>query len=580
MFQRKQSPSSEPFRSAAWLQDQGKAGFIARSHLRALGLPDEVFDGRPVVGIANSFSELNPCNSQLRTLAEHVKRGVIAAGGLPLEFPTISLGEPLMRPTTMLFRNLMAMDVEETLRANPVDAVVLLGGCDKTIPAQLMGAASVDLPTLVVPAGPMMSSSYRGEPIGSGTDIWRFTEEFRVGRMTGGQLAEVEGCMSRSAGTCMTMGTASTMACAAEALGLALPGTAAIGAMDARRQVAAERSGRRVVELAREGLTMSRIVTRDSFENAVRVNAAIGGSTNFVLHLLAIAGRSGVELSLDDIDAWGSDVPLLVDLKPSGRFLMDDFAAAGGLPVVMREILPVLRADALTVTGHTVAENVAAVESFGHPAVRTIDDPVQAAGNATAVLRGNLAPDGAVIKVSAATPALLRHRGPALVFDSLEQYHVAAADPELEVGADTVLILRQAGPRGYPGMPEVGNLPIPVRLLEQGVTDMVRITDARMSGTAYGTIVLHVAPESAVGGPLAFVRDGDLVELDVVNRKLHLVVDDAEFDRRRQEQPVPRTATERGWVGLYRNHVLQADEGVDLDFLRGGSGHAVPAVPF
>lgn len=575
-----EAEAAPSLRSAAWLQDPGKAGFIARSHLRAMGVPDEAFDGRPVVGIANSFSELNPCNSHLRELAEHVKRGVIAAGGLPLEFPTISLGEPLMRPSTMLFRNLMAIDIEETLRANPVDAVVLLGGCDKTTPAQLMGAASVDLPTLVVSAGPMLPSSYKGVPIGSGTDVWRFTEEYRAGRLSRKDMGEIEGCMSRSAGTCMTMGTASTMACAAEAMGLALPGTAAIGATDARRARAAEASGRQAVVLAESGLTMSRVVTRDALENAVRVNAAIGGSTNFVLHMLAIAGRLGLGLTLDDVDTWGRDIPLLVDLKPSGQFLMDDFASAGGLPVVMRELLPFLHGDALTVSGRTVAENVAGSEGFGHPAVRTTEAPVQPAGTGTAVLRGNLAPGGAVLKVSAATPALLQHTGQAMVFDSLAEYQAAANDRAVPFTKDTVLILRNVGPRGYPGMPEVGNLPLPVRLLEEGVTDMVRITDARMSGTAYGTVILHVAPEGAVGGPLALVQDGDLVTVDLEGRGLHVDVDDDELARRREQWTSPVPEDERGWVGLYRKHVLQADRGVDLDFLVGSTGSAVPAIPF
>jgi dihydroxy-acid dehydratase len=567
-------------RSQAWFADGGKNGFIARSHLKAMGLPDDSFDGRPVVGIANSWSELNPCNVHLRLLAETVKRGVIAAGGLPLEFPTISLGEPLMRPTTMLFRNQMAMDVEETLRANPIDAVVLLGGCDKTTPAQLMGAASVDLPAVVVSAGPMLSGKFRGDDIGSGTDVWKFSEQLRAGQMTQAEFDEVESCLSRSAGSCMTMGTASTMACMAEALGVALPGSAALPAVDARRGRMAEAAGRRAVELAREGVRLSDILTRDAFENAVKVNAAIGGSTNFVLHLLAIAGRIGVTLKLDDFDDLGRDVPLLVDLRPSGRFLMEEFAYAGGLPVVIKELLARLHGNCLTVTGHTVAENVDYARCFNYEVIKTLADPVQPAGVATAVLYGNLAPQGAVIKPSAAEPRLLVHRGRAAVFDSIEDYLAAAADPNLDVDPDTVLVVRNAGPKGYPGMPEVGNLPLPLKLAEQGVTDMVRISDARMSGTAYGTVVLHVAPEAAVGGPLALVRTGDWIELDVPSRSLHLDVPDDELNRRYAEWTSPDWSGDRGWVSLYRSHVLQADQGVDLDFLIGCSGADVPRAPF
>jgi len=568
-------------RSAAWLGDEGKVGFIARSHLRAMGLSDAHFDGRPVVGIANSFSELNPCNAHLRGVAESVRRGVLEAGGVALEFPTISLGEPLMRPSSMLFRNLMAMDVEETLRANPLDAVVLLASCDKTTPAQVMGATSVDLPAVLMTGGPMLSGRFRGEEIGSGTDLWRFSEEVRAGRMTPEEFREAEGALHRSFGHCMTMGTASTMACLTEAMGLQLPGSASVPAVDSRRGALAEAAGRRAVALAADGGPRpSRLLTRAAFENAVRVNAAIGGSTNAILHLLAIAGRAGVELALDDFDRLAREVPLLVDLKPSGRFLMERFDAAGGVPAVLRELAPLLDLEAPCVTGRSLGEELARARRDDPEVVRTLADPVQPAGSGTAVLRGNLAPRGAVIKQSAASPALLRHRGRALVFESPEAYGAAAADPGLEVDASTVLVVRNAGPVGYPGMPEIGNLPLPVRLLREGVTDMVRLSDARASGTAYGTVVLHVAPEAAIGGPLALVRTGDLVELDVPARRLELRVDDAELAQRRSRWVAPSVDGGRGWSQLYRDHVLQADRGADFDFLVGGSGDAVPRAPF
>jgi len=570
-----------PPRSAAWFGDEGKLGFIARTHLRAMGLTDAHFDGRPVVGIANSFSELNPCNAHFRGLAQAVRRGVLEAGGVALEFPTVSLGEPLMRPSSMLFRNLMAMDVEETLRANPLDGVVLLAGCDKTTPAQLMGAASVDLPAVLMTGGPMLSGRFRGEEIGSGTDLWRFSEDVRAGRMSPEEFREVEGALHRSFGHCMTMGTASTMACLTEAMGLQLPGSATVPAVDSRRTAFAEAAGRRAVELVRAGGPRpSALLTRPAFENAIRVNAAIGGSTNAILHLLALAGRVGVELALDDFDRLARDVPLLVDLKPSGRFLMERFDAAGGMPAVLAELAPFLDLGAPCVTGRTLGEELAGARRDDPEVVRTLADPVQPPGSATAILRGNLAPRGAVIKQSAASPALLRHRGRALVFDSIEAYGAAAADPDLEVDPSTVLVLRNAGPVGYPGMPEVGNLPLPVGLLQAGVRDMVRLSDARASGTAYGTVVLHVAPEAAIGGPLALVRSGDLVELDVPGRRLELCVDDDELVRRRAAWVPPGTNGGRGWTQLYRDHVLQADRGADFDFLVGASGDAVPRAPF
>ena len=541
-----------------------------------------MFDGRPVIGIANSFSELAPCNSHLRDLAEAVKRGVWQAGGFPLEFPTMSLGESLIRPTAMLYRNLMAMEVEESIRANPVDGVVLLCGCDKTTPAMLMAAASVDLPAIVVTGGPMLNGRFRGGTLGSGTAVWALSEEVRGGRMAEADFSLAEGCMSRSHGHCMTMGTASTMACMTEALGMSLPGAAAIPAVDAGRTRVAQASGQRITAMVREDLRPSAVLTREAFENAIMTLAAIGGSTNAIIHLLAIAGRRGVSLELEDFDHLNRDIPLLVNLQPSGTHLMEDFADAGGVPVITAELLRGghLRPAALTVTGKTVAENMTdgqtRTECWRPEVIRTLADPLQPAGAATAVLRGNLCPNGAVIKVSAATPALLKHRGRSLVFDSLESYREAADDDGLDVTADDILVLRNAGPCGYPGMPEAGNLPLPRKMLAAGVTDMVRISDARMSGTAYGTVVLHTAPEAAVGGPIALVRTGDVISLDVPARTLHLEVDDAELARRRAAwSPPPRHAS-RGWVRLYTEHVLQADRGCDLDFLVGSTGSAVP----
>ncbi|MEW2167336.1 IlvD/Edd family dehydratase [Streptomyces sp. NPDC007084] len=567
-------------RSATWWDDPGKSGFIARHHMRQLGLTREQLSGKPVVGICNSWSELTPCNAHLRVLAESVRRGITAAGGLALEFPTMSIGEPLMRPTSMLFRNLMSMDVEETIRANPLDAVVLLGGCDKTLPAQLMGAVSVDVPVIALSGGPMLTGRFRGRAVGSGTDIWRMSEELRAGHITQEDFEEFEGCLARSAGHCMTMGTASTMACVTEALGLSLPGAAALPAADARRAQLAEQSGARAVELAREQVRPSAILTRAAFTNAIVVNAAIGGSTNAVLHLLAIAGRAGVPVTLDDFDTLARNTPLLADLMPSGSFLMEDFAYAGGLPALMAELGDLLDRQATTVTGRTLGENLAGAQVWNHEVIRKLTDPVQAPGSGTAVLRGNLAPAGAVIKQSAASPELLAHRGPALVFDSIEDYLRAADDPDLPVDGDTVLVVRNLGPRGYPGMPELGNLPMPAKLLAEGITDMVRISDARMSGTAYGTVVLHVAPEAAAGGPLALVRTGDPIELDVPARTLTLHVDEDELARRAADWVAPVRPADRGWARLYVDHVEQADRGCDLDFLAGGSGDRPAKAPF
>jgi dihydroxy-acid dehydratase len=547
-----------------------------RSWLRSEGFTPEVFDGRPVIGIANSWSELTPCNLHLRGVAEAVKRGVWQAGGFPLEFPTMSLGEPIMRPTAMLFRNLMAMEVEELLRANPLDGVVLLSGCDKTTPAMLMAAASVDLPAIMVTGGPMLNGKFRGADVGSGTHVWRFESELAAGRMTQDEVTAAESGMARSCGHCMTMGTASTMACMAETLGMQLPGSAAWPAVDSRRIQTAQRAGQRIVALARTELRPSAIMTRQAFENAIVVNAAIGGSTNAVIHLLAIAGRLGIPLSLDDFDELARPVPTLVNLMPSGQYLMEDFCYAGGVPAVMRELGDLLHTGHVSVTGQTLAENISDAECWNRDVIRTVSEPLQPPGTGTAVLRGNLCPGGAVIKQSAASAQLLKHRGQALVFDSIEEYHAAAPDPELPVTESTVLIVRGAGPRGYPGMPEVGNFVLPTRMLERGVTDMVRISDARMSGTAYGTVVLHVSPEAAAGGPLALVQSGDWVELDVPGRTLTLEVSEDELSGRRLAWTPPEPAYERGYARLYVEHVQQADQGADLDFLVGGSGAGVP----
>ncbi|HEY0615527.1 MAG TPA: IlvD/Edd family dehydratase [Candidatus Elarobacter sp.] len=561
-------------RSTEWWGKRDRDGFIHRSWMRAEGFAPDVFDGRPVIGICNSWSELTSCNVHLRRVAESVKRGVWEAGGWPLEFPTISLGETYMRPTTMLFRNLMSMDVEESIRANPIDGVVLLSGCDKTTPAQLMGAASVDLPAIMVTGGPMLNGKYRGQDIGSGTMVWQFSEEVRGGRMTWSDFFEAEECQSRSNGHCMTMGTASTMASMAEALGIAPAGNAAIPAVDSRRYALAQLAGRRIVELVREDVRMSQILTRQAFENAIRVNAAIGGSTNAVVHLLAIAGRIGVPLELDDFDRLGHELPLLVDLQPSGRFLMEDFYYAGGVPRVVRELGDLIHRDAPTVTGKTIGEATADAPCWNREVIYALDAPVKPQAG-IAILRGNLAPNGAVIKPSAATPSLLRHRGRAVVFEDIEDYKERIDDPNLDVHESCVLVLKGAGPRGYPGMPEVGNLPLPPKILAKGVTDMVRISDARMSGTAYGTVVLHTSPEAATGGPLALVQNGDLIELDVPKRRVDLIVGDAELERRRAAWSPAPPAFERGYAKLYTEHVLGAERGADFDFLVGGSGARV-----
>ncbi|MYA78132.1 MAG: dihydroxy-acid dehydratase [Gemmatimonadetes bacterium] len=565
---------SSSLRSARWFGPRDKVGFIHRSWMKNQGLPDHVFDGRPVIGICNTWSELTPCNAHFRTIAERVRRGVYEAGGFPVEFPVMSLGEPLMRPTTMLFRNLVSMDVEETIRANPLDGVILLVGCDKTTPALLMGAASCDLPTLAISGGPMLNGRFRGRNIGSGTDVYKFSDEVRAGTMSEEEFLEAESCMNRSTGHCMTMGTASTMASVVEALGLGMPGNAAIPAADARRMKLAHEAGARVVEMVREDLRMSRIVTREALENAIRVVGAVGGSTNSVVHLLAIAGRLGVDLSLQDWDKLGCDVPCIVNLMPSGKYLMEDFYYAGGLPTVIRELGDLIHRDARTVNGRTIGENTADAPCHDRDVIRTLDAPLTPTGG-LAVLRGNLCPDGAIIKPSAASPGLMRHRGRAVVFENIEDLHNRIDDPDLDVEADDVLVLKNCGPKGYPGMAEVGNMPLPSKLLQRGVTDMVRISDARMSGTAFGTVVLHTAPEAAAGGTLALVQDGDMIALDVGQRRLELEVPEDELAGRRARWSPPDPAMDRGYCRLYVDHVLQADRGVDFDFLVGGSGAPV-----
>jgi L-arabonate dehydrase len=561
-------------RSQAWFGGNDRDGFVHRSWIKNQGYPHDLLDGRPVIGICNTWSELTPCNGHFRELAEFVKRGVYEAGGFPLEFPVMSLGETQLRPTAMLFRNLASMDVEESIRGNPIDGVVLLMGCDKTTPSLMMGAASCDLPTIGLSGGPMLNGKFRGKDIGSGTGVWQMSEMVRAGEMTMSEFTEAESCMHRSKGNCMTMGTASTMASMVEALGMSLPENAAIPAADTRRNRLAQMTGRRIVEMVKEDLCMSKVLTRQAFENAIRTNAAIGGSTNAVIHLLAIAGRIGVKLDLADWDKLGSQIPCILNLQPSGKFLMEDFYYAGGLPAVLREIEKHLHLDALTVNGKSIGENVAAAPCYNREVIMTPEAPFMAAAG-IAVLRGNLAPNGAVIKPSAASAHLLQHRGRAVVFETIEDFHARIDDDALDIDETCVMVLKNCGPRGYPGMAEVGNMPLPPKVLKKGITDMVRISDARMSGTAYGTVVLHTSPEAAAGGPLAVVQDGDMIELDVAARRLHLEVADEELARRLAQWQPPTPPT-RGWYKLYVDHVQQAHLGADLDFLVGGSGAAVP----
>ena len=570
--------SEEKFdrRSQYWFGLKDKGGYIHRERLRNQGYAPDVFDGRPVIGIANSWSELNPCNGSLKEVAEAVKRGVWEAGGFPLEFPAMSLSESLQRPTTMLYRNMLAMEVEELIRSHPLDGVVLLGNCDKTPPGLLMGAASVDLPAIMITGGPMLNGRYQGQAVGSGTLVWKYSEQVRSGKITFEEFMAMESCSARSQGSCNTMGTASTMACVMEALGMQLPGAAAIPAVDSRKFALAHLSGRRIVKMVEEDLRLSKILNRKSFENAIKILAAIGGSTNAVVHLLAIAGRVGVPLNLDDFDKLGKDVPVIANMMPSGQFLMEEFFDAGGVPTVMKEITNLIHTDHITVTGKTVKENIEGAENWNKEVITPAAKPFQAAGAGIAVVRGSLAPNGAIIKVSAASPHLLTHKGKALVFDEIEDYLKVADDADLPVTPETILVLRNSGPKGYPGFPEVGNMPMPKKILEQGVTDMVRISDARMSGTAYGTVVLHVSPESTAGGPLAFVQNGDEIELDVPNRKLNLLVSEEELAKRKAAWVAPEPKAKRGWSKMYIEHVQQAHLGADLDFLVGSSGDYVP----
>ncbi|HEY5967325.1 MAG TPA: IlvD/Edd family dehydratase [Chitinophagaceae bacterium] len=566
--------SKDKLRSRDWFAKDDKMGFVHRSWLRNQGYPDDYFRGKPVIGICNTWSELTPCNGHLRDFAEIVKRGVAEAGGFPLEFPVTSLGETIMRPTSMLFRNLASMDTEETIRANPIDGVVLLTGCDKTTPSTLMGACSVDLPTIVVPGGPMLNGRFKGECLGSGSFNWMVKEKMLVENYTAEDILEAEIGVARSAGHCMTMGTASTMACMVEALGLTLPGAAAIPAVDARKKVMAQLSGRRIVEMVKENMKLSKILTRIAFENSIVVNAAIGGSTNFIIHLLAIAGRIGVELKLEDFDSIGSKIPLLVNLKPSGKYLMEDFYYAGGLPVVIKELKKYLHNNALTVNGKTIEANNTSPVCYNRDVIATTDKPLQENAG-IAVLKGNLCEQGAVIKPSAASKELLKHRGPAVVFETMEDYHARIDDCNLDIHENSIIVLKNVGPVGYPGMPEVGNVDLPEKLLRKGVKDMIRISDGRMSGTAGGTVVLHVSPESAIGGVLALVKDGDIIELDVDKRRLHLDISNEELKKRKAEWIAPMQTTKRGYVKLYVNHVQQAHLGADLDILQGGSGEEV-----
>jgi dihydroxy-acid dehydratase len=565
----------EELRSQQWFGRQDRDGFAYRSWLKGKGIPHDQFDGRPVIGICNTYSELNPCNSHFRTLAEQVKIGVYEAGGFPLEFPVMSLGEVLLRPTAMLYRNLASMDVEESIRGNPIDGVVLLMGCDKTTPSLVMGASSVDLPTIGVSGGPMLSGKWRGQELGSGTGVWSMSEQVRAGTLKLQDFFEAESCMHRSHGHCMTMGTASTMASMVEALGIGLPGNAAYPAVDGRRNVLARMAGRRVVDMVHEDLRLSKILTREAFENAIKTLAAIGGSTNAVIHLIAIARRIGVELSVDDFDRLGSELPCLVDLQPSGTHLMEDFCYAGGLPVVMKEIAGMLHLDAITANGQTIGANIADAQNYNREVIRPLAEPFKEKAG-IAVLRGHLAPRSAVIKPSAATPALMVHTGRAVVFEDSDDFHRRIDDENLDVDESCILVLKNCGPKGYPGMAEVGNMPLPPKILRKGITDMVRISDARMSGTAYGTVVLHTAPEAAAGGPLALVQNGDMIELDVPRRRLQLLVSDEELARRRAAWTPPKPALDSGYWKLYIDHVLQADEGVDLDFLVGKRGAFVP----
>ncbi|WP_151799845.1 IlvD/Edd family dehydratase [Acinetobacter nosocomialis] len=571
--------NKQVLRSAAWFGTTDKNGFMYRSWMKNQGIPDHEFQGKPIIGICNTWSELTPCNAHFRKIAEHVKKGILEAGGYPVEFPVFSNGESNLRPTAMFTRNLASMDVEEAIRGNPIDGVVLLTGCDKTTPALLMGAASCDIPAIVVTGGPMLNGKHKGKDIGAGTIVWQMHEELKAGKIDLNEFLSAESGMSRSAGTCNTMGTASTMACMAEALGTSLPHNAAIPAVDSRRYVLAHLSGMRIVDMVHEDLRLSKILTKEAFENAIKVNAAIGGSTNAVIHLKAIAGRIGVDLQLDDWNRVGRGMPTIVDLQPSGRFLMEEFYYSGGLPAVIRrmgEVNLLPHPQALTVNGQTIWENCQQSPIYNDEVIRKIDNPIRLDGG-MCILRGNLAPKGAVLKPSAAKPELMKHRGRAVVFENFDDYKARINDPDLDVDETCILVMKNAGPKGYPGMAEVGNMGLPPKILAKGITDMVRISDARMSGTAYGTVVLHVAPEAMAGGPLAVVQNGDFIELDAYAGKLHLEVSDEELQQRLENlaPPAPPSFI-GGYRKLYVEHVLQADEGCDFDFLVGCRGSEVP----
>ena len=560
-------------RSQNWFGRKGKDGFIYRAWMKNQGTPPDMFDGRPVIGICNTWSELTPCNGHFKELAEAVKKGVLEAGGFPVEFPVMSLGETLIKPTAMLYRNLVSMDVEESIRANPIDGVVLLCGCDKTTPSLVMGACSVDIPTIVISGGPMLKGHWKGRDIGT-SDIWRFDAANKLGQITPEEFVDSEACMARTQGHCAVMGTASTMAVMVEALGLSLPNNASIPAADARRKVLSQLSGRRIVEMVKEDLTLSKILTRQAFENAIMINAAIGGSTNFVIHLLAIAGRIGIDLNINDFDQYSLGIPLLANIQPSGENYMEDLYYSGGLPALIKEMKAIIQNDAITVNGKTIGANCAGAEVYDRNIISTMQQPFKSESGIV-VVKGNLAPNGAVIKPSAATPALLQHSGKAVVFENIEDYHARIDDPELEIDATSIMVLKNVGPKGYPGMAEVGNMALPKKILELGVTDMVRISDGRMSGTGFGTVVLHVSPEAAAGGTLGLVQNGDIIHLDAHNRTLQLDVPEEELTIRRAAWQPTETIHPRGYVHLYQAHVEQAHLGADMDFLKGGSGSKV-----
>ena len=559
-------------RSQGWFGKEGKDGFIYRSWMKNQGIPHDEFS-KPIIGICNTWSELTPCNAHFRELAESIKRGISEAGGFPVEFPVMSLGETLIKPTAMLYRNLASMDVEESIRANPIDGVVLMCGCDKTTPSLLMGAASVNIPTIIVSGGAMLTGKYQGKSIAT-SDVWRMADEAKIGNLSQEEFISTEACMGRSRGHCAVMGTASTMAVMTEALGLSLPENAAIPASDSRRKVLAQLSGRRIVEMVKENMLLSDILTKEALENAIKVNAAIGGSTNFVVHLLAIAGRMGIELNIDDFDKLSLGIPLVANLQPSGTYFMEDFYYAGGIPVVMKAILEHLHADILTVNGKTVRQNVENSQSWNDDVISGIESPFKEISGIV-VLRGNLSPNGAVMKPSAASPHLMKHRGRAVVFETIEDYHARIDDPNLDIDENCVMVLKNVGPKGYPGMPEVGNMGLPKKILEKGVKDMVRISDGRMSGTGFGTVVLHISPESAAGGPLAYVQNGDMIALDVENRSINLEVSDAILNERKENWKPLDLGWNRGYVGMYIKEVEQAHLGADLTFLKGNSGSIV-----